>query len=163
MEEMEILGIRPEFQGNVPVVLLRERAGRHRHLPIFIGAPEAMAIQLAIEGVQTPRPMTHDLLRDVLQVLGATAEKVVITDLVDGVFFAELHLKLGDVSHVISSRPSDAVALAVRMDVPVYCVPAVLASAAIVLDEDGPPEDREEVVEEFRQFIESVNPEDFES
>lgn len=161
MEEMEILGIKPEFQGNVPVVLLREKAGRHRHLPIFIGAPEAMAIQLAIEGVDTPRPMTHDLMRDMLTMLGVSVAQVVITDLADGVFYADLHLRHGEVEHIVSSRPSDAIALAVRMEIPVYCVPDVLNAAAIVLEESG-SEDREEVVEEFRQFIESVNPEDFE-
>jgi len=162
MEEMEILGVRPEFQGNTPVVLLRERDGRHRHLPIFIGAPEAMAIEFAMKGVATARPMTHDLLRDVLLALGVVPEKVVITDLAEGVFFAELHLRRGDDAYVLSSRPSDALALAVRMEIAVYCVPDVLAAAAIEL-EDAPKEDREEVVEEFRAFIESVNPEDFES
>ena len=154
---MEILGIKPEFQGNVPVVLLRERNGRHRHLPIFIGAPEAVAIQIAIEGVDTRRPMTHDLMRDILLTLGAVPVRVVITDLVDGVFFADLHLRLGDADHVLSSRPSDAIALAVRMDIPVFCVPTVLDDAAIAMDDN-----RDEVVEEFRQFIESVRPEDFE-
>lgn len=164
VEEMEILGIRPESQGNVPVVLLRERNGRHRHLPIFIGAPEAVAIQIAIERVDTPRPMTHDLLRDILNTLGAAPVRIVITDLADGVFFAEIHLRSGDTDHVVSSRPSDAIALAVRMDIPVFCVPAVLEAAAVVLDEPaGEGEEvREEVVEEFRQFIESVRPEDFE-
>ena len=120
-----------------------------------------MAIQLAIEGVDTPRPMTHDLMCDLLKALGVTVSRVVITDLADGVFFADLHLRHGDAEHVVSSRPSDAIALAVRMDIAVYCVPDVLSAAAIVLEESG-SEDREEVVEEFRQFIESVNPEDFE-
>ncbi len=164
MHDMDIVGIRPELAGSVPVVLLREREGRRRHLPIFIGQPESVAIQLAIEGRSTPRPMTHDLMKDVLTTLGVVLEEIRITSLVDGVFFAELHLRSGADLHVVSGRPSDAIALAVRMDVPVRCAPEVLDEAGVeVDDEDDDHEPSEDVLDEFRQFIESVNPEDFES
>lgn len=157
MVEVELLAVRVDPPHNVPVMLLREKAETARVLPIFIGAPEATAIALVLEGVDTPRPMTHDLLKNVLTELGAELERVVVTDLRDKTFYAELHLRLGDKRVHVSSRPSDAVALAVRTGSPIFVEEAVLDAAG----ETPEPEPSEQVVEEFREFIENVRPEDF--
>ncbi len=163
MEEMELLGVRVEMPANAPIVLLRERGSGGRTVPIFIGAAEATAIALALDGVAVPRPMTHDLLRDVLDDLSVTVERVVVTEIHDKTFFAELHLLRDGELHVVSSRPSDAIALAVRTDTPIYADDVVLEEAGF---RDGDePEDSdsgEEVVEEFKEFLDTIRPEDFE-
>ena len=164
MEEMELLGVRVEMPSNAPMVLLRERAEPGRTVPIYIGAPEATAIALALDGVTTPRPMTHDLLRDVLEDLGADVERVVVTDLHDKTFYAEVHLVRDGESHVVSSRPSDAIALAVRTSTPIFVEEAVIDEAGF-READDIDEAREgqgeEVVEQFKEFIDSISPEDF--
>ncbi len=162
--EMELVGVRVEMPSNTPVVVLRERGGLRRFLSIFIGAPEATAIAFAVEGVETPRPLTHDLLCALLDTLGAHIERVVVTELRDTTYFAELHVDQGGSAHVISSRPSDAIALAARTGCPIYAANDVLVEAGYLDDsEDEPDEDvdPDEVVEEFRHFIDSVNPDDF--
>jgi bifunctional DNase/RNase len=160
MIEMELVRVGVEPPANVPVVLLRERTDAGRVLPIFIGPPEAQAIALAMDNIETPRPMTHDLFKNVLEDLGAVLERVVVTDLQDKTFFAELHLNQGGAARTISSRPSDAIALAVRFGATIFAAEAVLDAAAFTPVEEGPP-NQEQVVEEFREFIEHVNPEDF--
>jgi bifunctional DNase/RNase len=160
MIEMELVRVGVEAPANVPVVLLRERGGAGRILPIFIGPPEAQAIALAMDGVETPRPMTHDLFKSVLDEIGVGLERIVVTDLQDKTFFAELHLQHAGSRTTVSSRPSDAIALAIRCDASIFAVEAVLDAAAFTPSED-PEETQEQVVEEFREFIENVNPEDF--
>ena len=163
MQEMELLGVRVEMPANAPMVLLRERSGSERTIPIFIGAPEATAIALALDGVNTPRPMTHDLLRDVLQDLSVAIERVVVTDLQDKTFFAELHLVRDGQRHVISSRPSDAIALAVRTGTAIYAADSVIDEVGFSEGDEAADDDRpEEVVEEFKEFLDTVSPEDFE-
>jgi len=157
---MELVAVRIELPGNAPVVLLRETTGLHRILPIFIGHPEATAIAFAVDGVVTPRPMTHDLLKNILDELDASLERIVITDLSEGTFYAELHLTVAGRQHRISSRPSDAIALALRVECPIFAEEAVLAEAGVV---EESAEESEEVVERFREFIDSVDPEDFAS
>jgi bifunctional DNase/RNase len=159
--EMEIVGVRVEMPSSSPIALLREVGGTQRLLPIFIGAPEATAIAFALEEVVTPRPMTHDLLRTVLDDLGVSLERITVTDLREGVFYAELELNARDGVHTISSRPSDAIALAARTGSPIYAAESVLDEAAYVEEaaEEGP--EQEEVVEQFKEFINSVDPEDF--
>jgi uncharacterized protein len=161
MVEMELVGVRVELPTNTPIVLLRETVGERRMLPIFIGPPEATAIAFALEQVPTPRPMTHDLLRNLLDDLGVTVERIVVTDLQDSTFFAELHLVQGGESHQISSRPSDAIALAARTGSPIYAEEQVLDQVGYAVQEEAQPE--EEVVEEFRRFIDEIDPEDFAS
>ena len=170
MVEMHLAAVRVELPTNNPVVLLQEAEGSRRTLPIFIGAPEATAIAFALQGVVPPRPMTHDLMRDVLVALGATLERIVVTELRmgedgrSGTYYAELHLKLGGESRVVSSRPSDAIALAARMGTPIFAEEELLDEAGIVIDsdeEDETPPD--ELVTQFRQFIEGIRPEDFSS
>ena len=138
---------------SAPIALLRERGGERRVLPIFIGAPEATAIAFALEEVVTPRPMTHDLLREVLDDLGVSLERIVVTELREGVFHAELELNGHDGVHTISSRPSDALALAARTGSPIYANPAVLDEAGFPEEPDEAPEEGQtEVVEQFKDF-----------
>lgn len=160
MVEMQLTAVRVELPTNNPVVLLQEVSGTRRTLPIFIGAPEATAIAFAIQGVATSRPMTHDLFRDVLVTMGIALERVVITDLREGTYYAELHLVRNGHQTVVSSRPSDAIALAARLGTPIFADESVLEEAAIPVTEG---EDEEEEVERFREFLEEVNPEDFAS
>lgn len=171
MVEMHLAAVQVELPTNNPVMLLQEVEGV-RTLPIFIGAPEATAIAFALQGVVPPRPMTHDLLRDLLVALGATLERVVVTELRigedgNGTYYADLHVRQGGEARVISSRPSDAVALAARLGTPIFANDEVLDTAGVVLpavdedDDDDRPD--EVVVSEFRQFIEGIRPEDFSS
>ncbi len=157
---MEVIGVRVELPSNTPIVLLREVEGTRRLLPIFIGGPEATAIALALDEVQTPRPMTHDLIKNMLDDLGVTFDRLEITDLSEGTFYAELHLKAAGRMTVISSRPSDGIALAIRMAAPVFAAEAVVDEAGYLADDE---EEREDVVEQFREFIDTVNPDDFAS
>ncbi len=160
---MELIGVRVELPSHQPIVLLRETASPNRVLPIFIGPPEATAIALALDGVETPRPMTHDLIKTLLDNLGASVDKIVVSDLVDSTFYAVLHLTAGGSALEISSRPSDAIALAVRVDAPIYAEEAVLDQAGQHQIDADQSEDSEAVVDEFRQFLDSVNPDDFAS
>jgi uncharacterized protein len=163
--EMELVGVRVELPANQPIVLLKEKTGT-RYLPIWIGAVEATAIAFALQGVETPRPLTHDLFVTVLTELGAELEAVHVTDLRDGTFYAELHLLADGARTIVSARPSDAIALASRLgDVPIFGAEDVLAEAGLEIDEqdeDGEsgvnPEDE---VREFREFLEGITPEDF--
>jgi bifunctional DNase/RNase len=159
MIEMELIGVRIEAPANVPCVLLRERTGAQRILPIFIGPAEAQAIVLALDGVVTPRPMTHDLIVLLLDDQHVELERIVISELHDKTFFAELHLKRGDAASVVSCRPSDALAVAARRGTPIVAAAAVLDAAGVVPPD--PDAEEEEVVEEFREFIENISPEDF--
>jgi len=161
---MELLGVRLELPANAPVVLLREQEGERRVLPIYIGPEEARAIALALEGVSTPRPMTHDLLRDVLNAVDVRVVSITVTELRESTFFAELELLVDGRTVKVSSRPSDAVALAVRVDAPIFASEEVLADAAMPAPEEPEDEEQqEEIVDQFREFIDQVNPEDFAS
>lgn len=157
--------MRLELPSNTPVVVLRELLGHQRTLSIFIGGPEAAAIAFAMEGVETPRPLTHDLLLDVVNDLGYSLERIEITELHDTTYFASLHLT-GEESHEISARPSDAIALAVRVGCPIFCAESVMDEAGFIEEATGAepdPAQSEAMVEEFKQFIEQVSPEDFET
>ncbi len=158
---MQLVGVRVEMPTNNPIVLLREADGQHRVLPIFIGPVEATAIAFALQGVVTPRPMTHDLLKDLLGALGVGVDRIVITELRDRTFYAEIEMTTNGSGYKVSSRPSDAIALAARLGTPIYADEAVLEEAAVTMSEDDEEEDDE--VERFREFLEGVNPEDFAS
>lgn len=159
---LELVGVRVEVPANTPMVLLREQDGPHRLLPIYIGSPEASAIHYALEGLEPPRPFTHDLFLITLGELDASLSQVVVTEMRDRTFFAEIHLETAGGTKVISSRPSDAIALAVRCDAPIY-------ASDELIEEQGqqPPEedveDAEEIIDEFHDFLENVTPEDFET
>lgn len=152
MKRVEVLGVRVEMPSNQPIVLLREVEGE-RYLPIWIGAAEATAIAYVQQGVVPPRPLTHDLLTDVIAALGRSLEEVHVTRLEDGVFYAELHLGEGT---VVSARPSDAIALALRASTTILVDEAVLDEAGVVI-----PDTEEDEVERFREFLDQVTPEDF--
>ncbi len=156
---MELVGIELERPPNIPCLVLREAEGAGRVLPIFIGGPEATAIAFALEEVETPRPMTHDLMKDLLDEVGARIERIVVTELREATFYAEIILSIAGQVHSVSARPSDAVALAVRYGAPVFAEEGVLEMAGRNAD-DGVPE---AVVEQFKEFIDQVNPEDFAS
>lgn len=161
---MELIGVRVDTPSNTPVLLLREQEGQHRILAIMIGGPEAQAIAFALDGVETRRPMTHDLITTLVEELGAHIERVTISALRDDIFYADLVLQAHGDTHVVSARPSDAMAIAVRVGTPVYAEEAVLAEVGYFeVDEEDEPADADAVVEEFREFIDQVNPEDFAS
>lgn len=162
MVEMHLSAVRVELPNNNPLLLLQETTGNRRTLPIYIGQAEAQAIAFAQQGVETPRPMTHDLIRDLLEELGATVECIVITELRDRTFFAEIRLVSGGQRHTVSSRPSDAVALAVRVEAAIFAEEELLDAEGIILPaDDEEPEEADELVSEFRDFIEGIKPEDF--
>lgn len=168
MVEVRLSAVRVDLQSNTPVLLLSETAGLGRTIPIFIGAPEATAIAFAIQGVATPRPMTHDLLRDLMEALGASLERVVITELRAATYFAELHLRRGDGVITVSSRPSDAVALAVRTGSPLFVADDLMDAEGILLpseddEESGDSANPDQLLGEFRQFLDTIRPEDFSS
>jgi bifunctional DNase/RNase len=152
MRLMDVVGVRVEMPSNQPIVLLREVDGE-RYLPIWIGATEATAIAFAQQGVVPARPLTHDLLRDVIGDLGHQLAEVRITELADGVFFA---LLVFDGGVEVSARPSDAIALALRTGTPIHAAETVLTEAGIAV-----PDEQEDEVERFREFLDQISPDDF--
>ncbi|MDI9628319.1 MAG: bifunctional nuclease family protein [Acidobacteriota bacterium] len=152
MIELDIMGVRVEVPSSAPMLLLKESTG-HRYLPIWIGAAEASSIVNALEGIVPPRPMTHDLMADLLSQLGLVDVEGRITSVVDGTFFAELIVD----GRTISARPSDVVALALRAGFKVTCTPELMDQVGVELFE--PAEDE---VEKFREFLDHVTPDDFE-
>ncbi len=151
--ELSVVGVRVELPSQQPIVLLKEVDG-DRYLPIWIGAVEATAIAFAQQGVVTARPMTHDLLRNLLEAFDRPLRTVAITELTDGVFHASLGF---DGGLQVSARPSDAIALALRTGATITGEEAVLAEAGIAI-----PDEQENEVEKFREFLDQINPEDFE-
>jgi uncharacterized protein len=153
VREVDVMGVRVEMPSNQPIVLLREVSGE-RYLPIWIGAVEATAIAFAQQGVVPPRPLTHDLMKDLLDALGQELTEVQITDMKDGVFFATLVLGSGV---EIGARPSDSIALALRTGSRIVCAEEVLDEVGLAV-----PAEQEDEVERFREFLDQVTPEDFE-
>jgi bifunctional DNase/RNase len=153
LTELTVVGVRVELPSQQPIVLLKEASG-DRYLPIWIGAVEATAIAFAQQGVVTARPMTHDLLKDLLEALDRPLQSVTISDLRDGVFYAELTF---DGGITVSARPSDAIALAMRTGAVIRGEEAVLVEAGIAI-----PDEQEDEVEKFREFLDTISPEDFE-
>ncbi|KAA1415934.1 bifunctional nuclease family protein [Nocardioides humilatus] len=154
MREVDVMGVRVEMPSNQPIVLLREVSGE-RYLPIWIGAVEATAIAFAQQGVVPPRPLTHDLMKDILAATGNELTQVRITDVKDGVFYATLVFGSGA---EVSARPSDSIALALRTGTAIYCADEVLDEAGLAV-----PAEQEDEVERFREFLDHVSPEDFEA
>jgi bifunctional DNase/RNase len=157
MIELSLIGVRVELPSNQPIVLLKEVDGE-RYLPIWIGAVEATAIAFALQGIQTPRPMTHDLMRDILSQTNTDVERIVINELVEQTFYAAIRMTANSPVSEVSSRPSDAIALAVRINAPIFASEEVLEQAGIELRDDEETE-----VEKFREFLDQVTPEDFAS
>ncbi|HQV58666.1 MAG TPA: bifunctional nuclease family protein [Ilumatobacteraceae bacterium] len=162
MIPVELVGVRVDLPANTPVVLLREQGDGGRILPILIGHAEANAIHIAIQGLVPPRPLTHDLMLNVVRELGGTLAKVVITEVRDHTFYAELHVSGPNGELTISSRPSDAIALAVRCGAALFASEALLDLVGIVEVEDDDDDNEEAaIIDEFRDFLDDVSPEDF--
>ena len=152
---MEVVGVRVEMPTNNPIVLLKETQGE-RYLPIWIGPMEATAIAFAQQGMVPSRPLTHDLLRDVLEALNVQLKTVNITALRDGIFFADLIFSNGK---EVSARPSDSIALALRTGATIFASEEILDEAGVAIPDEQ--EDREDEVEKFREFLDTITPEDF--
>ena len=155
---MQIYGVSFDMVGKQPIVLLKTVDG-NRFLPIWIGHPEAAAILMKLQGAQTPRPMTHDLLNDLLEQLEAKCERVSVTELRDNTFYASITISVNGSEIEIDSRPSDAIALAVRCQAPIFAAEEVIDESSIEFEHEV--EDQEEVVERFKDFLDEVSPEDF--
>jgi uncharacterized protein len=155
---MTIYGVSFDMVGKQPIVLLRTLDG-NRFLPIWIGHPEAAAILMKLQGTPTARPMTHDLVTSMLSELNATVAKVVVTELRENTFHAQITLQVNGSEIEIDSRPSDALALAVRTEAPIFVADEVMDDSAIEFGQE--PDDATEVIDEFKAFLENVNPDDF--
>jgi bifunctional DNase/RNase len=153
VREVEVVGVRVEMPSNQPIVLLRESAGE-RYLPIWIGAVEATAIAFAQQGVVPPRPLTHDLLKSVIDATGNALTEIRITDMRDGVYYATLAFDSGV---EVSARPSDSIALALRTGARIVCSDELLDITGIEVADE-----QEDEVEKFREFLDQVSAEDFE-
>ena len=158
MQEMVIYGVSFDMVGKQPIVLLKTRDG-NKFLPIWIGHPEAAAILMKLQGANTPRPMTHDLISEMLSELEVSCTRVAVTELRENTFYAEVTLQLNGREIPIDSRPSDALALAVRTGAPIFAAEDVISESAIEFEHEV--EDTEEVVEKFKDFLDNVTPEDF--
>ncbi len=165
MIEVTIQAVRIDIGSNTPVVLLQEVEGKNRTLPIFIGEMEASAINLSVNNIEPPRPLTHDLFKNMLEFLNSSLSYVLITELKDRIYFAELHVKNSQESEItISARPSDAIAIGLRTDSPIYVSDELMNQEGIEVnlgsDDDG-DEDPDQVLDEFTEFLNNVNPDDF--
>ena len=158
MQEMVIYGVSFDMVGKQPIVLLKTRDG-NKFLPIWIGHPEAAAILMKLQGANTPRPMTHDLISDVLGELDVECTKVSVTELRENTFYASITLQLNGREMEFDSRPSDALALAVRTGASIFAADEVITESAIEFEHEV--EDTEEVVDKFKEFLDQVSPEDF--
>jgi bifunctional DNase/RNase len=159
MQEMHIYGVSFDIVGKQPIVLLKTADG-NKFLPIWIGHPEAAAILMKLQGASTPRPMTHDLLTDMLGQLEARVIRITVTELRDSTFYASITIQQDGSEIEIDSRPSDAIALAVRAEAPIFADDRVIEESAIEFAE-GEEVNEEEIVDEFRKFLDQVTPDEF--
>src|SRR5213078_2429039 len=148
MQEMQIYGVSFDLVGKQPIVLLKTAEG-NKFLPIWIGHPEAAAILMKLQSASTPRPMTHDLVTDMLDQLGAQVTRITVTELRENTFYAQITVQLDGSEIEVDSRPSDAIALAIRADAPIFAADEVIE------------EEIESKVSEFKQFLEQVTPDEF--
>ena len=155
---MTIYGVSFDLVGKQPIVLLKTADG-NRFLPIWIGHPEAAAILQRLQGDDVPRPMTHDLFVNILGELQAEVVQIAVTELRDNTFYASITVSVNGSEMEIDSRPSDALALAVRVSAPIFAAEEVIEESAIEFEHEV--EDTEEVVDKFKEFLDEVNPDDF--
>jgi len=158
MIEMVIYGVSFDLVGKQPIVLLKTADG-NKFLPIWIGHPEAAAILMKLQGASTPRPMTHDLVTDMLEQLDAQVTRITVTELKENTFYASITVAQNGSEIEIDSRPSDAIALAVRAEAPIYANERVIEESAIEFE--GEEVNEEEIVDEFRKFLDDVSPDQF--
>src|ERR687886_265121 len=159
MQEMVIYGVSFDLVGKQPIVLLKTSDG-NKFLPIWIGHSEAAAILMKLQGASTPRPMTHDLVADILGQLDAQVTRNTVTELKENTFYASITVQQDGSEIEIDSRPSDAIALAVRAEAPIFAAEAVIEESAIEFEHDEEVNE-DAVVEEFKKFLDEVKPEDF--
>jgi uncharacterized protein len=157
-ERVTVYGVSFDVASKQPIVLLKVE-GKNRFLPIWIGHPEAAAILMKLQNAELPRPMTHDLLATTIEQLSASVASVLVTELRDNTFYAVLRLEAGGQEIRLDSRPSDAIALAVRTDAPIFASAELLDANGIEFEQEV--EDIEDVVKEFKQFLDDVSPQDF--
>jgi|SRR5712692_2325489 bifunctional DNase/RNase len=156
MQEMVIYGVSFDLVGKQPIVLLKTAEG-NKFLPIWIGHPEAAAILMKLQNASTPRPMTHDLVADMLEQLDAQVVRITVTELRDSTFYAQITVQQNGAEIEIDSRPSDAIALALRADAPIFADERVIEESAVEFEN----ETEEEMVSEFRRFLDNVTPDEF--
>jgi bifunctional DNase/RNase len=159
MQEMNIYGVSFDLVGKQPIVLLKTAEG-NKFLPIWIGHPEAAAILMKLQSATTPRPMTHDLVTDMLEQLGAQVVRITVTELRENTFFAQITVQQDGSELEIDSRPSDAIALAIRADAPIFAADEVIEESGIEFEGDD-PEDLEQEVSKFKQFLDNVTADEF--
>jgi hypothetical protein len=160
--EVRLAAVRVDLQSNTPVILLEEKLDARRALPVYIGAPEATAIALALQHVEVPRPLSHDLMIDIIAAFGAQLDKVVVTEERDDTYYADMYIidKNGD-EIVLSCRPSDAIALATRCNAQMYVTEELMEQAGVMIGSEIELDDGEEILGQFRAFLDNVSPEDF--
>jgi hypothetical protein len=158
MQEMDIYGVSFDLVGKQPIVLLKTKDG-NKYLPIWIGQPEAAAILMKLQGASTPRPMTHDLVTDILGQLDAQVVRITVTELRENTFYAQITVQMDGAEIDVDSRPSDAIALAIRAEAPIYAADSVIEESAIEFE--GEEVNEEEMVAEFKKFLDHVTPEEF--
>jgi bifunctional DNase/RNase len=158
MQEMDIYGVSFDLVGKQPIVLLKTKDG-NRYLPIWIGQPEAAAILMKLQGASTPRPMTHDLVTDILGQLDAQVVRITVTELRENTFYAQITVQMDGTEIDVDSRPSDAIALAIRAEAPIFAADSVIEESAIEFE--GEEVNEEEMVAEFKKFLDHVTPEEF--
>ena len=158
--EMKVRGLALDPLSNMPIIILRDEEDK-RSLPIWVGIFEANAIALELEKIPTPRPMTHDLIKNILEAIEARVLKIVVTDLRENTFFAELHLQVGEGEYTVDSRPSDAIALALRVGAPIFVNEEVVRKAkSLEVAKDAEPVKADDP-EKLREWLENIKPEDF--
>lgn len=155
MQRMSVHGVNLDIMTNQPVVILKD-SDQKKFLPIWIGQFEATSILMELQGIKPSRPLTHDLIKSMLELMELKIEKIVINDIVEGTFYAQIYFLNKEHNYSIDARPSDAIALAVRMDAPIFAEESVVKKASIVTEEG-----EEEIIETFRNFLDSCDPEDF--
>jgi len=163
MQEMVVYGVSFDMVGKQPIVLLKTAMG-NRFLPIWIGHPEAAAILAKLQETETPRPMTHDLFSTALGELDAQVVRINVVEMRDSTFFARVLLRKGEEEVELDARPSDAIALALRVKAPIYAADEVIAESAIQMEDEeaeAAQSDPEQLVEDFKQFLDEVRPEEF--
>ena len=161
MQEMHIYGVSFDLVGKQPIVLLKTAEG-NKFLPIWIGHPEAAAILMKLQSQASPRPMTHDLVSDMLDQLGASISRITVTELRENTFYAQITVLQDGQEIEVDSRPSDAIALAIRAEAPIFAADRVIEESAIEFEGEEIDQERlDEEVAKFRHFLDEVTPEDF--
>jgi bifunctional DNase/RNase len=162
MKSLSVRAVRLDRMSNTPIVTLREEESPRRQFEIFIGAPEAASIQIALDDEKTPRPLTHDLFVLALERINVSVERVVLTHVSSGTYYADVVLLPdGGQETTVSARPSDALAIALRASCPIYALEALLEEVGEAVEDEADQPAEAEIIDEFRDFIENISPDDF--